>query len=79
LHNAAQTLVVKFIGRGASRASAEHRADGDGMIFFLYVLMDGVVGEAREGKASAGDENLNLIRGRQPLDAVKDGGSSLSI
>jgi hypothetical protein len=34
------------------------------MVFLLYVLMNRVVGEARERKTPAGKQNFNFVSGR---------------
>ena len=74
-----QTIVVKFVRGGASRASAENCAHGDNVVLFLDVLVDGVVGKASEGKTSAGKKNFDLVSGREPSDSIKDvGGLVLS-
>ena len=65
LNNAAQAFIVKFVGGGASRASAKDRADGDDMVFVFYILMNGVIGEARESKAPTGEEYFDFIGGRK--------------
>ena len=60
-----QTIIVKLVGGGASRASAEDRAHGDDVIFLRDILMDGVIGKARERKSAAREKNFNLIGRRE--------------
>ena len=74
----AQTLVVELVCGGPSRASTEDRTNGDYMVFVLNILMDDVVGEAGQGKSAAGDEHLDLIRGRESADAIEDVGGLIS-
>ncbi len=71
---ATQTLVVKLVGGGPSRASAEDRTDGDYMVFVLNILVDDVVGKTRESESAARNEHLDLIGGREFSDAIEDVG-----
>ena len=67
-----QAVVVKLVGGGASRASAKHCAHGDNMVFVLDILMNRVVGKAREGKSAAGEQHFNFVGRREFLDAIED-------
>ena len=64
-----QTIVVKLVGGGASRASAKDGAHGDDMVFFGNILMNRVVREAGKRKivrrrirtsTSSADESLRM-------------------
>ena len=67
-----KTLIVKLVGESASRASAKDRAHRNDMVFFFYILMNGIVGEARERKSSAGDKHFNFIGRGKISDAVEN-------
>jgi hypothetical protein len=47
------------------------------VIFFFDVLMNDVVGETRQRKASARNENLNFVSGRELLNAIEDVGGAV--
>jgi hypothetical protein len=59
--SAAQRIVVGFVGGGASGAAVEDCADGDAQSFLRDILVDGVVGEAREGVGDDVDMDLGLV------------------
>ncbi len=67
-----QASIIEAVGCGASRAPAKGCAHRDDVVLFFHILVDGVVGEAREGKASAGEKHFGFVSGRQSLDAIKD-------
>ena len=52
-------------------------AHGDCMIFVLDVLMDCVISEARESKASAREKHFDLISRREFANAIEDVGGTL--
>ena len=63
LHNPLQAFVVKFVGGGPRRASAEHRPHRNRVVFFRHILMDDVVGEAGEGALAAIEEDFHFVGG----------------
>lgn len=67
-----QAIIVKFVRESAGRASSEDGSNGYHMILFFNILMDGIVCEAGERKASAGNENFYFVGRRQLLDAIED-------
>ncbi len=71
LNRPLQTRIVKLIGRSPRRPPAKIRADGRNAILILNVLMNRVVGKASQCKARPGEEHLDLVRGREPANAVK--------
>src|SRR5579863_4803761 len=74
LHDSLETFIVKFVRCRAGGASAKHGSHGDDIVFFRYILMDYVIGEARKGALAAGEKNFDLVGGRVLLDAFEDVG-----
>jgi hypothetical protein len=72
LNHSPQAFVVKFVRRRTRRASPKRRPHRDDVVFFGNILMNNVIGEARERTLSAGEENLDLLRSRMLLDAVEN-------
>ena len=64
LHYPLQTLLVELVGGGPGGASVERGPHRDRVAFLRDILMDGVVGEAREGRLAAIDQGLDFIGGR---------------
>jgi len=67
-----QTLAVKLIGGGARRPAGEIRANRNDGVLFLNVLMNGVVGEASQGKTGAGEDGFDLVGRREATNSVED-------
>ena len=74
LHHALQALVVEFVGccsRGATGKYGSHR---DRIIFLGDVLMNDVVGKARESALPAIEENFHFVGGGMLPDSLEDVG-----
>ena len=72
LNHPPQTIVVKLVGRGASRASVKNGAHRDHVVLVGNILMDSIVREASKGKSSAREKNFDLVSTRELSNAVKD-------
>ena len=64
LHHPLQTLIVELVGGGPGSTSVEGGPHRDRVIFFRDILMDGVVGEAGQGRFPAIDQGFDFIGGR---------------
>ncbi len=73
-HCPLQTLVVKLIGGGTRRPAGKIRADRNDGVFFLDILMNGVVGETGQGEAGTGENGFDLVGGREAANAVEEVG-----
>src|SRR5580704_1570224 len=72
-HYATQALVIMLIGGHARRPPAERYPHGDVALLFCYILMNCIVGEARERTLPAGDEQLDLIGSGELAKLIEDG------
>ena len=68
--HAAQASLVGFVGGGARRAAVEDRAHGNGQVPLGDVLVDGIVGEARERVRARIDFDFGLVGIGKPQDAL---------
>jgi len=71
-YNAFEAVAVEFVGGGAGRASVERRPHRDRVIFLGYVLMDGVIGKAGQGRMASVDIQLDFIGSRMLLKFGED-------
>ena len=68
--DAAQRIVVGFVGGGASGAAVEDGAHGDAECLLGDILVDGVVGEARERVGAGVDFDFGLVGIGELQDAL---------
>ena len=71
-HDLPQALLIKLIRKCPRCLAPKCRPHRDYIILLGHILMNRIVGEARERKSPAREKNLNLIRGREFLYAVKN-------
>ena len=77
LDGGADGVVVETIGGGARGALSDDRPDGEVVPLFGDVLVDGAIGEAREGRRCGADHDLDIRRAEGPGGAL-DGGEDLA-
>src|ERR1051326_2869316 len=72
LHYLPQALIIKLVGRSSRRLATKSGAHRDRVVRLRDVLMNGVIGKARQRKAPARKKNLYFVRGRDLPDAIKN-------
>ena len=60
-HHAPKRLLIRLVRRGASRTAVHDCADGDAERVLCDVLMDRVVGEARQRIGSGADVHFRFV------------------
>src|SRR5579859_645156 len=71
-HYLPQALIIKLVSGSARRLATKSWAHRDRVVLLRYVLMNSVVGKARQCKAPARKENFHFVRARDLLDAIKN-------
>ncbi len=71
-HHAAKRFVVRLVGGGARGAAIDHGADGDAERMFGDILVNRVVGEARERVGCGADVDFGFVRFAQLEDLLGD-------
>src|SRR5579872_1993729 len=71
-HHLPQALIIKLVRRSSRRLATKSSAHRDRVVLLRYVLMNGVIGKARQRKAPARKKDLYFVRGRDLPDAIKN-------
>src|SRR5205814_4833770 len=67
-----QTLIVELIRNRSRGSSGKYRANRNKMIFLSHILMDGVIGKARERKPASREKHLYLVRRGKVANTIEN-------